>query len=90
MQKLLAFGRWDVYRGSDNSNFKTQEKPWFQVKRCYKMITRKVTCQITVACKKYCIKKIAGKTTFQIVNIDGDIVAYVRNIYIYCDFQIVF
>ncbi|KAG4993132.1 hypothetical protein AAZX31_11G024500 [Glycine max] len=77
-KKLLAFGRWNVYRGSDNSDFKIQEKPWFQVKRCYKMITRKVTCQITVACKKYCIKKIAGKTTFQIVNIDGDIVAYAK------------
>ncbi|TKY70931.1 LURP-one-related 4 [Spatholobus suberectus] len=73
-KRLLAFGRWDVYRCSD-SNCKTQEKPWFQVKRCYKIITRKVTCQITVECQKYCIEKTGGKTAFRIVDIDGDIVA---------------
>ncbi|KAK7406150.1 hypothetical protein VNO78_07770 [Psophocarpus tetragonolobus] len=75
-KKLLAFGRWDVYRGNDNSNRKIQtQKPWFQVKRCYKMITGKVTCQITKECQKYCIEKTGSKTAFRIVGIDGDIVA---------------
>ncbi|CAJ1927950.1 unnamed protein product [Sphenostylis stenocarpa] len=79
-KRLLAFGRWDVYRGSDNSKCEIQEKPWFQVKRCYKMNTGKLRCQIsTVECQKYCIEKIGGKTAFQIVNVDdGDIVAHAK------------
>ncbi|KAK7253033.1 hypothetical protein RIF29_37422 [Crotalaria pallida] len=74
-KRLLGFGRWDVYKCS-GSNSKSDEKPWFQVKRCYKMmITRTLSCQIIVGCQKYCIQRIGGKTAFRIVNIDGDIVA---------------
>ncbi|XP_020218316.1 protein LURP-one-related 4 [Cajanus cajan] len=74
-KKLLSFGRWDVYRCS-GSNSEAGEKPWFQVKRCYKMMTGKVTCQITVECQKYSIERsIGGKRAFRIVDIDGDIVA---------------
>ncbi|KAJ1416103.1 Tubby-like, C-terminal [Sesbania bispinosa] len=71
-QRLLAIGRWDVYRRSSG-----EEKPWFQVKRCYKMMTGKVSsCEITVEyCQKYCIQRIGGKTAFRILDIHGEIVA---------------
>ncbi|XP_061373771.1 protein LURP-one-related 4 [Gastrolobium bilobum] len=74
-KRLLAFGHWEGHR-SCNSNSRIQEQPWFQVKRCNKMITGKVACQITVGCQKYCIVRISGKAaSFRIVNIDGLIVA---------------
>ncbi|ESW30477.1 hypothetical protein PHAVU_002G156100 [Phaseolus vulgaris] len=81
-KRLLAFGRWDVYRSSDDSNSEKQEKekPWFEVKRCHEIMTGKLTCEISmVECQKYCIEKIGAKTAFRIVNTDhGDIVAHAK------------
>ncbi|CAL0314507.1 unnamed protein product [Lupinus luteus] len=69
-KRFLGFGSWVVYK------CKSDEKAWFQVKRCYKMmIMGKVTWQIMVGTQKYCIQRIKGKTAFRIINIDGDIVA---------------
>ncbi|KAK7318266.1 hypothetical protein RJT34_02965 [Clitoria ternatea] len=74
-KRLLAFGCWEGYR-CNSSNFRSQEKPWFKVKRCNKMIKGKVACQIRVGCQKYCIVRTSGKAkAFRILSIDGQIVA---------------
>ncbi|XP_029127377.1 protein LURP-one-related 4-like [Cajanus cajan] len=76
-KRLLAFGCWDGHR-CINSNFGSQEQPWFRVKRCNQMIKGKVACQISVGCQRYNIVKTSGKTeAFRIVNMDGQIVAEV-------------
>lgn len=94
MQRLLAFGRWDVYRSSDDSNSEKQEKekPWFEVKRCHEIMTGKLTCEISmVECQKYCIEKIGAKTAFRIVNTDhGDIVAHVMVLFFFFLFVCLF
>ncbi|XP_025700032.1 protein LURP-one-related 4-like [Arachis hypogaea] len=85
-KKLLAFGRWDVYRCNDSDSDytrqqqKTKKKPWFEVKTSYKMmITGRVArCQVTtIGCQKYCIHRICSKTSgFMIFNMkNGHIVA---------------
>ncbi|KAK7251290.1 hypothetical protein RIF29_34346 [Crotalaria pallida] len=79
-KKLLAFGSWDGYR-SNSCNCESMEEPWFQVKRCNKMITRKVECEIKVGCQKYYIVKTSDKAAFRIVNIDGQIVAEAKQKY---------
>ncbi|KAK7307847.1 hypothetical protein VNO77_41267 [Canavalia gladiata] len=79
-KRLLGFGHWDVYRCS-GSNSKSQDKPWFQVKRCYKIMKGQLTCQIIMECQKYCVETIDGKKTFRIVDIDGDIVAHAEQKY---------
>lgn len=76
LQKLLAFGGWDGYRCSDS--YINEEKPWFQVKKCYRMLMGDdLGCRVTVGCDKFGIVRLAGKTAFRIVNVDGDIVAEV-------------
>lgn len=83
LQRLLAFGHWEGHKCCSSSNCISQEQPWFQVKRCHKMMTGKVACQITVGCQKYCIIRISGKSAefaFRILNKDGHIVAEVINI----------
>ncbi|KAK7358634.1 hypothetical protein VNO77_00572 [Canavalia gladiata] len=71
-KRLLAFGCWEGHR-CNSSNCRSQEQPWFQVKR---MIKGKVACQITVGCQKYSIIRTGAKAAaFRIVNIDGQIVA---------------
>ncbi|XP_062147324.1 protein LURP-one-related 4-like [Alnus glutinosa] len=73
-KKLLAFGSWDGYRCSDS--YINEEKPWFQVKKCYRMLMGDdLGCRVTVGCDKFRIVRLAGKTAFRIVNVDGDIVA---------------
>jgi hypothetical protein len=77
LQKLLAFGGWDGYRCSDS--YINEKKPWFQVKKCYRMLKGDLGFQVTVGCDKYWIVRLAGKTAFRIVNIEGDIVAEVSS-----------
>ncbi|KEH15962.1 tubby C 2 protein [Medicago truncatula] len=75
---LLAFGCWEGYKYCNNSNFGSQEEqPWFQVKRCTKIITGKVACQIKVGSQNLCIERIStGKSfAFRIVNKNGEIIA---------------
>jgi len=78
LQRLLAFGCWEGHKYCSNSNTRSQEEePWFQVKRCHKIITGKIACQIKVGCQNLCIEKISiGKSfSFRIVNKDGQIIA---------------
>jgi len=75
---LLAFGCWEGHKYHNNSNFRSQEEqPWFQVKKCHKIITGKVACQIKVGSQILCIERInVGKSlAFRIVNKDGQIIA---------------
>lgn len=87
LQKLLAFGGWDGYRCSDSYNI-NEEKPWFQVKKCYRLFGD-LGCQVTVGCDKYSIVRLAGKTAFRIENIDGDIVAEVSTFLQFIDHFII-
>jgi len=82
-KRLLAFGCWEGHKYCNNSNFRSQkEQPWFQVKRCTKIITGKVACQIKVGSQNLCIEKIrtgkAAAIAFRIVNKDGEIIAEVK------------
>ncbi|OIV93930.1 hypothetical protein TanjilG_05633 [Lupinus angustifolius] len=79
-KKSLSFGSWDGYR-SNCSNSGSMEEPWFQVKRCNKMMRRKVECEIEIECQKYFILRSSAKTAFMIVNIDGHIVAEAKQKY---------
>ncbi|MED6203612.1 hypothetical protein PIB30_000692 [Stylosanthes scabra] len=93
-KKLLAFGRWDVYRcsGSDSDSdyctrqqqkTKKKKKPWFEVRTSYKMMImgRVASCQVTtLGSQKYCIHRISSKTPgFRIFNMkNGHIVAHAK------------
>ncbi|CAL0330735.1 unnamed protein product [Lupinus luteus] len=79
-RKSLSFGSWDGYR-RNSSNCGSMEEPWFQVKRCNKMMRRKVECEIEIECQKYCILRTSAKAAFRIVNIDGHIVAEAKQKY---------
>ncbi|XP_054810778.1 protein LURP-one-related 4-like [Prosopis cineraria] len=70
-KKFLGFGRWDGYRSSGS-------KPWFKVKRCHKIVNGKVVCEIRVGRQRYCIVRMNGKATFTIANMEGQVVAQVK------------
>ncbi|KEH21049.1 putative tubby-like domain-containing protein [Medicago truncatula] len=75
---LLAFGCWEGYKYCNNSSLKSQEEqPWFKVKRCHKVFSGKIACQIKVGCQNLCIERISiGKSfAFRIINKDGEIIA---------------
>ncbi|GMY30282.1 protein LURP-one-related 4-like [Fagus crenata] len=72
-KKLLSFRGWDGYRSS-GSNI-NKEKPWFQVKKYYRMLMGDLACQVIVGYDKYWIVRMTGKAAFRIVNINGDIIA---------------
>ncbi|KAF5478290.1 hypothetical protein F2P56_004862 [Juglans regia] len=74
-KKLLAFGGWDGYRCSGSNT--NEEQPWFQVKKCNRMLMGDLACQVSVGYEKYRIVRLmaAGKGAFRIVNNEGDIVA---------------
>ena len=74
-QKLLSFRGWDGYRSS-GSNI-NKEKPWFQVKKYYRMLMGDLACQVIVGHDKYWIVRMAGEAAFRIVNINGDTIAEV-------------
>ncbi|KAE9597747.1 putative tubby-like domain-containing protein [Lupinus albus] len=81
VKKLLGFGNWDGFR-CNNSNYESMKEPWFQVKRCNKMMRRKILCEIKVGCQKYCIVRTSVKEALRIVNIiDGHIVAEAKQKY---------
>ncbi|KAG2681223.1 hypothetical protein I3760_11G134100 [Carya illinoinensis] len=75
-KKLLAFGGWDGYRCS-GFNTTNEEQPWFQVKKCNRMLMGDLACQVSVGYdQKYRIVRLAaGKGAFRILNNEGDIVA---------------
>jgi len=77
-KRLLAFGCWEGHKHCNNSNFRSKEQqPWFQVKRCHKVISGKIACQIKVGSQNLCIERMSiGKSfAFRIVNKDGQIIA---------------
>lgn len=81
LQRLLAFGCWEGLKNcnNNNSNSRSQEQPWFQVKRRNTMIKGKVACEIKVGCQNYSlVKTSSGKAAafaFRIMNKDGEIIA---------------
>lgn len=80
LQKLLAFGCWEGHKYDNDYNCRSKEQPWFQVKRCNKIINKgKVACQIKVGCQNLCIETISTSKVFafRIVNKDGQIIAEV-------------
>ncbi|KAE9607737.1 hypothetical protein Lal_00013427 [Lupinus albus] len=79
-KKSLSFGSWSGYR-CNSPSYGSMKEPWFQVKRCNKMIRRKVECEIEIECQKYCILRNSGKAAFRIVNVDGHIVAEAKKKY---------
>ncbi|KAK2439035.1 hypothetical protein QL285_023746 [Trifolium repens] len=78
-KRLLAFGCWKGHKYCRNSNSRNQDQqPWFEVKRCNKIITGKIACQIKMGSQKLCIERMSiGKSlAFRIVNkLDGKIIA---------------
>jgi len=77
-KRLLAFGCWEGHKYCNNSSLRSQEEqPWFKVKRCHKVISGKIACQIKVGSQSLCIERISiGKSfAFRIVNKDGQIIA---------------
>ncbi|KEH21050.1 putative tubby-like domain-containing protein [Medicago truncatula] len=77
-KRLLVFGCWEGHKYCNNSTFRSQkEQPWFQVKRCHKVFSGKIACQIKVGSQNLCIERISiGKSfAFRIVNKDGEIIA---------------
>ncbi|KAF5460691.1 hypothetical protein F2P56_020541 [Juglans regia] len=78
-KKLQVFGGWNGYRWSSSSGINKEEKPWFQVKKyCRLMLMagdHDVACRITAGYDKYLIVRLAGKSAFRIVGVDGEIVA---------------
>ncbi|KAJ6962446.1 hypothetical protein NC652_001185 [Populus alba x Populus x berolinensis] len=76
MQRLHCFGCWYGYRWNSYAN---KEKPWFQVKKCCRFICMgSFACQVTVGFEKYWVEKLASKTAFRIVGIDGNVIAEVK------------
>ncbi|KAJ6946287.1 hypothetical protein NC651_001136 [Populus alba x Populus x berolinensis] len=76
MQRLHCFGCWYGYRWNSYNN---KEKPWFQVKKCCRFICMgSFACQVTVGFEKYWVEKLASKTAFRIVGIDGNVIAEVK------------
>jgi len=75
MQRLHCFGCWYGYRWNSYAN---KEKPWFQVKKyCRFICMGSFACQVTVGFEKYWVEKLASKTAFRIVGIDGNVIAEV-------------
>ncbi|XP_045823226.1 protein LURP-one-related 4-like [Trifolium pratense] len=78
-KRLLAFGSWKGHKYCRNSNSRSQEQqPWFEVKRCNKIITGKIACHIKMGSQKLCIERMSiGKSlAFRIVNkLNGEIIA---------------
>jgi len=75
MQRLHCFGCWYGYRWNSYAN---KEKPWFQVKKYCRFISMgSFACQVTVGFEKYWVEKLASKTAFRIVGIDGNVIAEV-------------
>ncbi|GLU05782.1 hypothetical protein SLE2022_228620 [Rubroshorea leprosula] len=70
-KRLRIFGRWDGYRLDT-------KKPWFQVRKCSRVLTVDLACEVTIGHCKYWIVSLAHKASFQIVDIDGDVVAEVK------------
>ncbi|KDP25460.1 hypothetical protein JCGZ_20616 [Jatropha curcas] len=78
-KRLLVFGRWYGYRWNPSNINK--EKPWFQVKKyCRVCIGNSVYFKVTVGFQKYWVVKLGHKAAeaFRIVDIDGDVVAEVK------------
>ncbi|KAG6791725.1 hypothetical protein POTOM_000857 [Populus tomentosa] len=76
-KRLHCFGCWYGYRW--NSSYANKEKPWFQVKKCCRFICMgSFACQVTVGFEKYWVEKLASKTAFRIVGIDGNVIAEVK------------
>ncbi|KAJ6308149.1 hypothetical protein OIU76_017844 [Salix suchowensis] len=75
-KRLQFFGCWYGYRWDSSAN---RENPWFQVKKYSRFICMgSFACQVTVGFEKYQVEKLASKTEFRIVGIDGDVIAEVR------------
>ncbi|CAK7335513.1 unnamed protein product [Dovyalis caffra] len=75
-KRLQIFGCWYGHRWNSDAN---KEKPWFQVKKyCRFICTGSFACQVTVGFDKYWVVKMASKTAFRIVDIDGDAIAEVK------------
>ncbi|KAJ8766152.1 hypothetical protein K2173_021669 [Erythroxylum novogranatense] len=72
---LQIFGRWYGYTSPANIN---NDKLWFQVKRCYRICMRNLVCQVSVGFDKFWVEKVAPKIAFRIVDIDGYVLAEVR------------
>ncbi|KAH8521936.1 hypothetical protein POPTR_001G106400v4 [Populus trichocarpa] len=75
-KRLHCFGCWYGYRWNSYAN---KEKPWFQVKKyCRFICMGSFACQVTVGFEKYWVEKLASKTAFRIVGIDGNVIAEVK------------
>ncbi|KAG6788342.1 hypothetical protein POTOM_004406 [Populus tomentosa] len=75
-KRLHCFGCWYGYRWNSYAN---KEKPWFQVKKCCRFICMgSFACEVTVGFEKYWVEKLASKTAFRIVGIDGNVIAEVK------------
>ncbi|KAL9406436.1 hypothetical protein Peur_003408 [Populus x canadensis] len=75
-KRLHCFGCWYGYRWDSYAN---KEKPWFQVKKyCRFICMGSFACQVTVGFEKYWVEKLASKTAFRIVGIDGNVIAEVK------------
>ncbi|KAG8659230.1 protein LURP-one-related 4 [Manihot esculenta] len=73
---LLVFGRWYGYRWNPANIDK--EKPWFEIKKYCRICVGAAACQVTVGLDKYWVVKLRHKAAFRIVDLDGDIVAEVK------------
>ncbi|XP_043698206.1 protein LURP-one-related 4-like [Telopea speciosissima] len=76
-KKLRLLGCWEGYRNNAS-------KPWFQVKKLYKILKRKSSYKVTVHCDQaqpslYLIEElITGKSEYKILNESGEPIAEVK------------
>ncbi|KAJ6393704.1 hypothetical protein OIU77_023021 [Salix suchowensis] len=84
-KRLQFFGCWYGYRWDSSAN---RENPWFQVKKYSRFICMgSFACQVTVGFEKYQVEKLASKTEFRIVGIDGDVIAEASILLPHTDFN---
>lgn len=89
MQKLQLLRGWDGYKWSGSSEVK-KEKPWFRVREDVKINLRggNMSFNVVLGCtdhkanngkgRQYRIIKLAGKSSFRVIDSDDGLVAEVR------------
>ncbi|KAJ4832030.1 hypothetical protein Tsubulata_010279, partial [Turnera subulata] len=73
---IMILQRW--YGFKCNGDIINKKKPWFEVKKCFRICMGRLICQVTVGFNKYRVVKLDQKAAFRIIDVDGDIVAEVK------------
>ncbi|ERM96051.1 hypothetical protein AMTR_s00129p00095850 [Amborella trichopoda] len=77
-KKLRVFGRWEGFKCK--GSMVEHGKPWFQVRKPYRILKRDLNCEVTVGCSEiqpihYRLEGSPGKASCKIVDRSGAVVA---------------